>query len=85
MPDAEIERLSAYFTSPPYETLSGEDAGFRASIADNRAFENWAKRNVHSHKVPGYAIVTLSLKRTGVPPGDATARKHLESLTATKK
>jgi sulfite reductase (NADPH) hemoprotein beta-component len=28
---------------------------------------------VHPHKVPGYAIVTLSLKRPGVPPGDATS------------
>jgi sulfite reductase (NADPH) hemoprotein beta-component len=28
---------------------------------------------VHPHKQPGYAAVTLSLKRTGVPPGDATA------------
>jgi sulfite reductase (NADPH) hemoprotein beta-component len=31
------------------------------------------KRNVHPHKVPGYAIVTLSLKRVGVAPGDATS------------
>jgi sulfite reductase (NADPH) hemoprotein beta-component len=30
------------------------------------------KRNVRPHKVSGYAIVTLSLKKTGVPPGDAT-------------
>jgi sulfite reductase (NADPH) hemoprotein beta-component len=28
---------------------------------------------VRAHKRPGYAIVTLSLKRTGTPPGDATA------------
>ena len=27
------------------------------------------------HKVPGYAAVTLSLKKTGVPPGDATAEQ----------
>jgi sulfite reductase (NADPH) hemoprotein beta-component len=31
------------------------------------------KRNVHAHKVPGYAAVTLSLKKTGVPPGDVTS------------
>jgi len=31
------------------------------------------KRNVHPHKVPGYAAVTLSLKKTGVPPGDVTS------------
>jgi sulfite reductase (NADPH) hemoprotein beta-component len=28
---------------------------------------------VHPHKQPGYAAVTLSLKKTGVPPGDLTA------------
>jgi sulfite reductase (NADPH) hemoprotein beta-component len=28
---------------------------------------------VHGHKVAGYAAVTLSLKKTGVPPGDVTA------------
>ena len=31
------------------------------------------KRNVHPHRQQGYAAVTLSLKKTGVPPGDATA------------
>ena len=28
---------------------------------------------MHSHRVAGYSAVTLSLKKTGVPPGDATA------------
>ena len=73
VPDEEIERLSAFFVPPPYEPLSGDDAGFRAAIADNRAVGNWVKRNVFPHKVPGYAVVTLSLKKTGVPPGDATS------------
>ncbi len=73
VPDAEITRLAAFFVPPPYERLSGAHAGFRAAVADNRAFGNWAKRNVFPHKVPGYAVVTLSLKRTGVPPGDATS------------
>jgi sulfite reductase (NADPH) hemoprotein beta-component len=35
----------------------------------------WAERNVHPHRVPGYAAVTLSLKKTGVPPGDITAEQ----------
>jgi sulfite reductase (NADPH) hemoprotein beta-component len=30
---------------------------------------------VKAHKVPGYAAVVLSLKKTGVPPGDATAEQ----------
>jgi len=73
VPEEEIARLASHFTAPPYETLPGDDAGFRAAVADNRAFGNWVKRNVFSHKIPGYAAVTLSLKKTGVPPGDATS------------
>ncbi len=73
VPDEEIARLAAFFPSPPYETLPGDDVAFRSAVADNRAFSNWVKRNVFAHKVPGYAIVTLSLKKTGVPPGDATS------------
>jgi sulfite reductase (NADPH) hemoprotein beta-component len=73
VPDEEIVRLAAFFDAPAYERLAGDDAGFRSAVADNRAFSNWTKRNVFPHKVPGYAIVTLSLKKTGVPPGDATS------------
>ncbi len=73
VPDAEIARLVAGFAPPPYEVLPGDDAGFRAAVADHRSFANWVGRNVHAHKVPGYAIVTLSLKKTGIPPGDATS------------
>ncbi len=73
VPDAEFTRIEAFFAAPAYETLPGDDAGYRAAIADNRAFANWVKRNVHPHKVSGYAIVTLSLKKTGIPPGDATS------------
>ena len=73
VPDAEIARLAAHFTDPPYEALPAEDAGFRAAVGEHRGFANWAKRNVFPHKVPGYAAVTLSLKKTGVPPGDLTS------------
>jgi sulfite reductase (NADPH) hemoprotein beta-component len=73
VPDEEIERITSFFAAPPYERLNGDDAGFRAAVADNRGFANWVKRNVFPHKVPGYAAVTLSLKKTGVPPGDATS------------
>ena len=73
VPEEEIERLAAHFPAPPYETFAGDDAAYKSELADNRAFSNWAKRNVHGHKVPGYAIVSLSLKKTGVPPGDVTS------------
>src|SRR5438552_7957947 len=73
VPDEEIERLAAHFPAPSYDVLAGDDPTYKSELADNRAFSNWAKRNVHSHKVAGYAIVTLSLKKTGVPPGDVTS------------
>ncbi|HTR60016.1 MAG TPA: nitrite/sulfite reductase [Casimicrobiaceae bacterium] len=73
VPDEEIERLASHFDAPPYAALHGDDTGFRAAVADNRSFGNWVKRNVFAHKVPGYAAVTLSLKKTGVPPGDVTS------------
>ena len=66
-------RLASFVEAPAYERLPGDDAGFRSAVADNRGFANWVKRNVFPHKVPGYAAVTLSLKKTGVPPGDATS------------
>jgi sulfite reductase (NADPH) hemoprotein beta-component len=69
----ELARVAARFTRPAYERLSASDPGFERLRVSDRAFASWVKRNVHPHRVPGYAAVTLSLKRTGVPPGDATA------------
>src|SRR2546426_242664 len=63
----DVERVAARFTRPQYEKLEPVE-----SLA-GPGFENWKKRNVHGHKVPGYAAVTLSLKKTGVPPGDVTS------------
>jgi sulfite reductase (NADPH) hemoprotein beta-component len=71
--EEELQRVSAYFAPPAYATLPAQDAGFDAHVAENKAFANWVKRNVRTHKVAGYAAVILSLKKTGIPPGDATA------------
>jgi sulfite reductase (NADPH) hemoprotein beta-component len=72
---AELQRVAAYFNPPPYQTLPAQDSTLAQARADNKPFDNWLKRNVKPHKVPGYAIVLLSLKKTGVPPGDATAEQ----------
>ena len=71
----EFDRVASYFTPFAYETFAGDDAAVAALKDDNKAFAAWTKRNVREHKVPGYAIVLLSLKKTGVPPGDATAEQ----------
>jgi len=71
----ELNRVAGYFTPHAYETLPAVDASLEAHKAENKAFTNWLKRNVKPHKVPGYAIVVLSLKKVGVAPGDATAEQ----------
>jgi len=71
----EIARIESRFTRPEYARLPATDAGFEAKLASDRAFAKWHSRNVHPHKQPGYAAVTLSLKKTGIPPGDVTAEQ----------
>ena len=71
--DAEVERVSRRFIRPAYDKLDALSTAYVLTLARDKKFAAWARRNVHAHKVAGYAAVTLSLKRTGVPPGDATA------------
>jgi sulfite reductase (NADPH) hemoprotein beta-component len=77
----ELARVEARFTRPAYARLPDSDLGFAQTLAADRAFFAWTRRNVHPHKVAGYAAVTASLKRTGVPPGDVTA-DQLDALAA---
>ncbi len=68
----EIDRAIAAFEPPPYLQL---DSG-RPMLADIRLaqpeFSRWVGTNVAAHKHTGYAIVTLSTKVTGIPPGDVS-------------
>ena len=73
--EAELARVSQYFTAMPYETLPAHDAAFDTAVASNPAFAAWVKRCVHPHKVAGYRAVTLSLKPHGKAPGDATSEQ----------
>jgi sulfite reductase (NADPH) hemoprotein beta-component len=73
--DEEFARVAAHFAPPAYEALPDIDPHFEQSRAASRAFARWVERNAHAHRVPGYAAVTLSLKKTGVPPGDITAEQ----------
>ncbi|GLS27215.1 nitrite/sulfite reductase [Marinibactrum halimedae] len=70
----EIERTQGFFTEPAYETLdaAAEESALKAVASEHKAFSKWLTRNVSEHRVPGYAAVTLSLKPTGVAPGDVT-------------
>jgi sulfite reductase (NADPH) hemoprotein beta-component len=75
VPDEEIARIDAYFAPPKYETLTDFGAELGKLRAADRAFDRWMRGNVVEHKVPGYAIVNISLKAPGKAPGDITADK----------
>ncbi len=66
----EVERVKQHFTAPAYEALDDRPASLEEALASTKAFAKWFERNVHSHKQPGYAIVTLTLKKPGAAPGN---------------
>jgi len=70
LPQAEIDRITAYFAPPAFET--GLDDVIPEAGAD---FANWVKTNISKHKQPGYAIATITLKTPGQVPGDATSEQ----------
>jgi sulfite reductase (NADPH) hemoprotein beta-component len=73
--EGEIQRVAVYFIDPAYEHLPDVNAEYEKKQLESKAFASWAGRSVFKHRKAGYAAVTLSLKKTGVPPGDATAEQ----------
>ena len=58
-----------------YEKLPDQTAELAGCALGDRAFGRWVRDNVVAHKVPGYAIVNVSLKAPGARAGDITADK----------
>ena len=69
-----IADIACRFGYPDYPQLSDDPAELRAVRKDAK-FAAWLDNSVANHRVPGHAIVTLSLKPIGKPPGDATAEQ----------
>src|SRR5438552_14113502 len=69
---AVVADMAARFRYPDYEMLADDPPELAQARADKR-FRTWLDNSVSNHKAAGYAIVTLSLKPEGGPPGDATA------------
>jgi sulfite reductase (NADPH) hemoprotein beta-component len=68
----EIDRCKNYFQPPPYQQLSDSSESLNSALASDVLFAAWVAQNVRAHRVAGYAIVTVSLKETGVAPGDVS-------------
>lgn len=78
---AEYDRVQACFVNPPLapSVRRGADARLheivRADAEADPQYHRWLQRNVRAHRDPALRIVTLSFKRLGYAPGDATAEQ----------
>lgn len=63
--------IEAQFAAPDFKTASSD--GFEAARLANPAFRSWTDTNLHAHKAHGYAVVSVSIKKHGATPGDATS------------
>jgi sulfite reductase (NADPH) hemoprotein beta-component len=72
---AAVAEIAARFRYPAYERLADDPVELRQARANDQRFDAWHGNSVARHRMPGYAIVTLSLKPAGGPPGDATAEQ----------
>jgi len=72
LPQEELDRITAYFKAPNFELVNVTQLDVPREKAADPAYGEWLERNLHTHKQPGYASVTISLKPIGGAPGDAT-------------
>ena len=67
-PAAELARIQAMFAAPAFDPAAPDSVD-----RSDPDFAVWLDNNVHAHKQPGFALVTISLKPIGGIPGDASA------------
>lgn len=75
---AEFDRVSASFVPPRLDVKRKQPGDkvediLRAVAESDVEFARWLHRNVRPHRNPDLRAVTLSFKRLGFAPGDATA------------
>ncbi len=75
LPKDDIDAINSWFAAPAWRDLPATSTRLDAARRESRAFDRWVRNNVVEHVHPGHAIVTVSLKPVGAPPGDATARQ----------
>ena len=50
-----------------------DEAAYHQALAASSLFRQWVDQNVLPHRLSGYSIVTISLKKPGQTPGDASS------------
>ncbi|WLF83988.1 nitrite/sulfite reductase [Moraxella sp. ZY210820] len=59
----------------PFDYQNLDDVDFNDLFNQYPKFKHWFNINTHAHKVKGYRIVTISLKRAGIAPGDISTEE----------
>jgi sulfite reductase (NADPH) hemoprotein beta-component len=75
VPEQEIVRLKSHFTDPAYQILSEPCSALTQALSSSAAFKSWYEINTLPHKQSGYRIAVVSLKATGVAPGDVSGEQ----------
>ncbi|MEL6681394.1 MAG: nitrite/sulfite reductase [Pseudomonadota bacterium] len=63
--------IQSAFAAPAFTRKSAD--GYEAARLANPAFRSWTDTNLTEHKADSYAIVSISIKKHGATPGDATS------------
>ena len=71
--DEDIAHMRAFFAPPALEPRAATSARIERRRSRDAKFDAFLRANVAPHRTPGYAILTVSLKPIGAPPGDASA------------
>jgi sulfite reductase (NADPH) hemoprotein beta-component len=71
--DTEFQRCKRFFHDPAYKHFAPQSPALEKALSTDVLFSSWYAQNVSAHKKPGYGIVTICLKKTGVAPGDLTS------------
>ena len=68
-----LAEIQEHFASPTFR--QDGTSSYDAACAVNPLFRSWADANLSEHRAPGYVIATVSLKKHGDTPGDATSKQ----------
>jgi sulfite reductase (NADPH) hemoprotein beta-component len=75
LPAEEVDRITTYFAPPQFKALPATKIDVAYESIIDPAYGRWLDHNINSHREPGYASVTVSLKPVGGAPGDATDKQ----------
>ncbi len=68
-----LDEIKGHFAAPAFREASV--ASFESAYTNDPVFRSWVDTNIAPHKNADHAIVTISIKKHGATPGDATAEQ----------